>query len=123
VQLSFTFTWSFTFLFLPTPNPLPSGKRALSLRSPAFQPPPLSIYIVFKPIHCVGWVIYFFFSFIDVGMFKERAVAMGKPHCNRSICTLLVLHPQPSSTLRRILLLFFLPWQMFSLVLFFSCAF
>ena len=101
----------------------------------------------FKPIHCVGWVIFFwaclkterlrwgsptatapfalfwlcptafvnlardfslvltsvrfrvnpwlvfFFPFIDVGLFKERAVAMGKPHCNRSIRTFLVIAP------------------------------
>jgi len=110
--LSFTF-----FFFRPTPNPLPSGKRALSLRSPAFQPPPLSIYIVFKPIHCVGWVISFFFSFIDEGLIKDRAVAMGKPHCNRSICTLLVLHPRPWSTSRGILFLFFLPWLALALAL------
>ena len=29
----------------------------------------------------------FYFLFIDVGVFEDRAVAMGKPHCNRSICT------------------------------------
>ena len=25
--------------------------------------------------------------FIDVGVFKDRVVAMGKPHCNHSNCT------------------------------------
>ncbi|NBT63801.1 MAG: hypothetical protein EBT02_18765 [Planctomycetia bacterium] len=30
---------------------------------------------------------FFFFLFIDAGVFEDRAVAMGKPHCNRSICT------------------------------------
>ena len=32
------------------------------------------------------WLV-FFFPFIDVGMLKDKAVAMGKPHCNRSIQT------------------------------------
>jgi hypothetical protein len=27
-----------------------------------------------------------------LGLFKERAVAMGKPHCNRSISTFLVIN-------------------------------
>ena len=31
--------------------------------------------------------LFFFFLFIDAGVFEDRAVAMGKPHCNRSICT------------------------------------
>ncbi|MEI7854649.1 MAG: hypothetical protein WCJ06_13130 [Planctomycetota bacterium] len=38
--LFYSFTFTFTFSLLPTPNPLPSGKRALPLRSPGFQPPP-----------------------------------------------------------------------------------
>jgi hypothetical protein len=29
----------------------------------------------------------FYFLFIDVSVFEDRAVAMGKPHSNRSICT------------------------------------
>jgi hypothetical protein len=45
----------------------------------------------FKPIHCAGWVISFYLPFIDAGLIKERAVAMGKPHCNRSIRTFLVI--------------------------------
>ena len=28
-----------------------------------------------------------------LGMFKDKAVAMGKPHCNRSIRTFLVIAP------------------------------
>jgi hypothetical protein len=28
---------------------------------------------------------HFFFSLIDMGLFKDRVVAMGKPHCNYSI--------------------------------------
>jgi hypothetical protein len=31
--------------------------------------------------------LFFFFLFIDAGVFEDRAVAMGKPHCNRSIYT------------------------------------
>jgi hypothetical protein len=47
--------------------------------------------------------------FIDVGLFKDRAVAMGKPHCNRSIRTFLVMPSLPSSTLHGILVMFLLP--------------
>ena len=72
---------SFTF-FLPTPNPLPSGKRALSLRSLAFLPSLLSTHIYCLQAHPLRWMGHFL-----LGLFKERAVAMGKPHCNRSICT------------------------------------
>ena len=28
----------------------------------------------------------FYFPFIDMSLFKDRVVAMGKPHCNSSIC-------------------------------------
>ena len=57
----------FLSLFPPTPNPLPSGKRALRFASPGFN------------LH------HFYFPLIDVGLFKDRGVAMGKPHCNSSI--------------------------------------
>jgi len=53
----------------------------------------LYFFPAFKPIHCAGWVISFYLPFIDVGLFKDRAVAMGKPHCNRSIRTFLVIAP------------------------------
>ena len=39
------------------------------------------------PCHSVANASVFYFLFIDVGVFEDRAVAMGKPHCNRSICT------------------------------------
>jgi len=29
---------------------------------------------------------FFYFPLIDMGLFKDRGVAMGKPHCNSSIC-------------------------------------
>jgi len=29
---------------------------------------------------------HFYFLLIDMGLFKDRGVAMGKPHCNSSIC-------------------------------------
>jgi len=65
------FLFSFAFFFLsflpPTPNPLPSGKRALRFASPASN------------LH------HFFFSLIDMSLFKDRVFAMGKPHCNFSI--------------------------------------
>ena len=72
---------SFTF-FLPTPNPLPSGKRALSLRSLAFLPSLLSTQTYCLQAHPLRWMGHFL-----LGLFKERAVAMGKPHCNLSIST------------------------------------
>jgi len=28
---------------------------------------------------------FFYFPLIDMGLFKDRGVAMGKPHCNSSI--------------------------------------
>jgi len=80
--LSFTF-----FIFLPTPNPLPSGKRALSLRSLAFLPSLLSTHTYCLQAHPLRWMGHFL-----LGIFKERAVAMGKPHCNRSISTFLVIN-------------------------------
>jgi len=39
------------------------------------------------PCHSVANASVFYFLFIDAGVFEDRAVAMGKPHCNRSICT------------------------------------
>ena len=59
--------WVSSFYFPPTPNPLPSGKRALRFASPGFN------------LH------HFYFLLIDVSLFKDRGVAMGKPHCNSSI--------------------------------------
>ena len=67
--LSFSFSFFYIFFLPPTPNPLPSGKRALRFASPDFN------------LH------HFFLSLIDMSLFKDRGVAMGKPHCNSSICS------------------------------------
>ena len=40
-----------------------------------------------SPPHCAGWVSFFYLHFIWVSLFKDRVVAMGKPHCNSSIWT------------------------------------
>jgi len=68
-SLSFSFSFFYIFFLPPTPNPLPSGKRALRFASPDFN------------LH------HFFLSLIDMSLFKDRGVAMGKPHCNSSICS------------------------------------
>ena len=63
--------FSFLSLFLPpTPNPLINDR---------------------KPTHCAGRVClsnhhHFYFTLINISLFKNRGVAMGKPHCNYSIC-------------------------------------
>jgi len=55
---------------------------------------------------------------IDVGMFKDRAVAMGKPHCNRSIRTLLVINLVWDFILVLISVQFRVnPWLVFYLIL------
>jgi len=142
VYLLFYFL-SFTF-FIISPNSQPSSLRekgpfASLARLPASTPTDLipchSVanlifysFPAFKPIHCAGWVISFYLPFIDAGLIKERAVAMGKPHCNRSIRTFLVMPSLPWSTLHGILFLFLLPclcfcffraipWQMLFLIL------
>jgi hypothetical protein len=82
------------FLFLPpTPNPLPSGKRALRFASPGSCPPPLPLQLSSYRAADVNPLVLalsfsyssFYFPLIDVGLFKDRVVAMGKPHCNSSI--------------------------------------
>jgi len=103
VYLFFYFPFYFLLLsFSQLPTLFPPGKGPFR-----FARPPSSLHryplthIAFKPIHCVGWVISFYLPFIDVGMFKVRAVAMGKPHCNRSIRTFLVVAPTAFINLAR----------------------
>ena len=86
------FILPFTLFLPPTPNPLPSGKRALRFASPGSYPPPLYLMTLSPPAALVtlayaGVHSYFFFYFplIDMCLFKDRVVAMGKPHCNSSI--------------------------------------
>ena len=92
----------FYFLFI-SPNSQPSSLRekgpfaslaCLPASTPTDLIPCFSVanlifysFPAFKPIHCAGWVISFSLPFIDAGLIKERTVAMGKPHCNRSIRT------------------------------------
>jgi hypothetical protein len=59
-----------------------------------------------------------------LGMFKDRAVAMGKPHCNRSIRTFLVIAPTAFVSLAQDFILVVtsvsfrvLPWLIFLLFL------
>ena len=92
---SLFFLFSLFFSLLPTLFPLGRGPFASLARG---QPSPLAIVIlVYTGIH--PWFSFrvfpcssvanasSFFLFIDAGVFEDRAVAMGKPHCNRSICT------------------------------------
>jgi hypothetical protein len=39
----------------------------------------------FASLARVSILHHFYFPLIDVGLFKDRVVAMGKPHCNYSI--------------------------------------
>ena len=97
--LFFFFLLSFlSFFSITQPSSAGRGPFASLARG---QPSPLAIVIlVYTGIH--AWfsfrvfpcpsvanasAFFFFFLFIDAGVFEDRAVAMGKPHCNRSICT------------------------------------
>ena len=83
------------FSLLPTLFPLGRGPFASLARG---QPSPFAFVILANagihswfsfyafPCHSVANVSSFFL-FIDACVFEDRAVAMGKPHCNRSICT------------------------------------
>jgi hypothetical protein len=50
-----------------------------------FSPISTTFFTVPKPTHCAGYVASFYLPFIWVSLFKDRVVAMGKPHCNSSI--------------------------------------
>ena len=92
----FSLFFSFFFSLLPTLFPLGRGHFASLARG---QPSPFAFVILANagihswfsfyafPCHSVANASVFYFLFIDVGVFEDRAVAMGKPHCNRSICT------------------------------------
>ncbi len=84
---------------MPLSPPTALGGSTLSLimqnkrpmeRSPwAFILPPTPNPLIndLKPTHCAGWVSSFYLPFIWGSLFKDRVVAMGKPHCNYSIWT------------------------------------
>ena len=74
----------FSFLFslfslLPTLFPLGRGPFASLARVLIRHP-----RVCGDPCFCFPCV---YLPFIDAGVFEDRAIAMGKPHCNRSICT------------------------------------
>ena len=86
------------FSLLPTLFPLGRGPFASLARD---QPSPFAFVILANagihawfsfyafPCHSVANASVFYFLFIDASVFKDRAVAMGKPLCNHSICTFL----------------------------------
>ena len=61
--------YSFTCFFFPQlPTLFPPGKGP------------------FASLARVSFLHHFYFRLIDMSFFKDRGVAMGKPHCNSSIC-------------------------------------
>ena len=64
------FCFLFYFLFFPQlPTLFPPGKGP------------------FASLARVSILLHFYFPLIDMSLFKDREVAMGKPHCNSSIWT------------------------------------
>ncbi len=47
------------------------------------SPPAALVTLAYAGVHSY---FFFYFPLIDMGLFKDRVVAMGKPHCNYSIC-------------------------------------
>ncbi len=94
----FFFLFFLFFLHHPTLFPLGRGHFASLARG---QPSSFAFVIlvnsadpslVFLLCFSVANASAFFFSFlfIDAGVFEDRAVAMGQPHCNRYICTFIL---------------------------------
>jgi hypothetical protein len=64
----YSFSFSFFFFFFPLlPTLFPPGKGP------------------FASLARVSILHLFYFLLIDRGLFNDRGVAMGKPHCNYSI--------------------------------------
>ena len=107
-HFSFTFSFAFSFycfffpqlptLFPPGKGPFASLARVLTStnfiycpQSHAYMSPslksggPFLFLLPSSPHHCAGWVSFFYLHFIWVSLFKDRVVAMWKPHCNSSI--------------------------------------
>ena len=78
------------FFFFIDQKQEPHGTQSMGFYFYFLPPTPNPLFNAFKPTHCAGWVClsnlhHFYFPLIDRGLFKDRGVAMGKPHCNSSI--------------------------------------
>ena len=95
-SIGFSFSLTFFFTFFPQlPTLFPPGKGPVASLVRVSVTRPLLLQLssywaadVNPLVLALSFSYYsFFFSLIDMRLFKDRVVAMGKPHCNYSIWT------------------------------------